>query len=222
MSQGLINACDGVEWQYFVTLTFGSSFSQKKTPNKIHRLHTWLRQVVAHHTDSRTLDDVRFLVREEHGEQGGRFHYHILIADLQAPTPTHCHAMAWVWREKMKVGYAVIRPYNSALSGVGYVLKGLSPSTLRHLRNSVDDKDARIHAAQIGTQSGRYSSKEANNYELSKYAKENLLLDSDAATPSHALNNWLWSRVSRSEKAKYRFKRMARRRLTKHTLRKSA
>jgi hypothetical protein len=207
MSQGLVNACNDVKWQYFVTLTFGASFTQKKTPNKIHRVYSWLRTVQAHHNKTSSLEHFRFLLREEHGEQGGRFHYHILMADLSPASPGHCHAMSWVWREKMKVGYAVIRPYTRSLNGVDYVLKGLSPKYLRPLRETENDRDKRHKIAQNGTCSGRFNSNEANNYELGKYAMENTQTESDAALPSRALTLWLEGRVSRKAKAKARFQR---------------
>ena len=129
--------------------------------------------------------------------------------------------MAWYWREKLKVGFAVIRPYDPALDGVGYVLKGLNAKNLRYLRNTESDRDKRHEAAQVGTVSGHTSAKEANNYELGKYAMESTLLESDAALPSHCLMERLTARVDRKSKKRTRHLNFVRGKRTKHTSKKS-
>ena len=121
----------------------------------------------------------------------------------------------------MRVGYAVIRPYNPALAGVDYVLKGLNPAHVRKLKREHDgDRDSLIEKAQVGTLSGHYSAIEANQYELGKYAKAALHGEVDAAIPSHSLLFLVAGCVDRKTKKRQWF--LDRRRRGKHTSRKTA
>ena len=176
MSVSSYQAVD-VPWQYFVTLTFGASFSQNWSPNKQNRLFRFLRGVAAHHRGNPRLPDWRWLVRAEYGEIGGRFHYHALLTDLKNPTTTQCCAMQHLWRGEIGCGWAIVRPYRSGPAAVKYVLKGLES-------HGVDTSAITLPRRYVG--SG------ANAYELGKYDR------ADDVMASRGLLAWLVDRANRS------------------------
>lgn len=156
------------EWQGFVTLTFGANWSARKTRNKVERIFAWLRRIVRFHTGSKSLQDIRFVLSEELGEMGDRYHVHMLIGGLPRKlTKTDCFAMSHVWKEGFRGGFAKIRPYAPTLRGVEYVLKTLDLSSLRAI--SSETSKARLQAlagVHVGSVSTSYAG--ANAYEVGK------------------------------------------------------
>jgi len=128
-------------WQFFVTLTFTSkdaAGNAVKVPDKGDRqrmLFAFLRDVArGYKRDNATgkrIDCVRWeslfwVVREERGELNGRHHFHILLDGLP---PSRCNqverfALKALW-SKCGGGFADVRSFDTRLSGVRYVLKGL-------------------------------------------------------------------------------------------------
>lgn len=160
-----------VPFGLYVTLTFGTNWTSSKTRNKVERLYSWLRFIYGHHCSDRTLSDKEWLVAEELGEVGERYHVHLLIGSLpKRPTKTDCFAMAWLWKDQLKGGYAKIRPYNPSLNGVGYVLKSLSLTDLR----SISSESGRIRVETLaGAEVGRSTTYAgANAYEIAKIGNQ--------------------------------------------------
>lgn len=115
------------DWQFFVSLTF----KQKVVPPERVRLimlFAWLRQAAK--IGRVHFSALKWVVRQEAGELGGRIHLHALLDGL----PGHyvndrtCKALESLW-EKVGGGFPVIRKFNPALSGVGYVLDGIQLDT---------------------------------------------------------------------------------------------
>lgn len=160
-----------VDWQLYVTLTFGANWSGRKTRNKVERLYSWLRCIVEHHTGSRSLEGTIWLAAEELGEMNDRYHLHLLIGGFaKKPTKTDCFAMQWTWQEAFKGGFAKIRPYTPSLRGVGYVLKGLDLVDLRAISSeSRRDRAQTLAGAHVG-RTTTYAG--ANAYELGKIGNQ--------------------------------------------------
>jgi hypothetical protein len=134
-------------WQLFVTLTYNSRDKRGnalKVPREVERnkmLHAFIHQVAkgrkkdAH---GRAIERVpssflRWIAREERGERGGRYHWHILLEGLP---PTRVNdserfVIKTIWND-IGGGYADVRAFNSRLSGVLYVMKGLEGWSQSH------------------------------------------------------------------------------------------
>ncbi|MBL9144006.1 MAG: hypothetical protein JNM99_10035 [Verrucomicrobiaceae bacterium] len=127
-------------WAFFVTLTFASkdeSGNALNVPGFIERrkmLFAFLREAAngrkknkaGKRIESLPFARLLWLVREERGEQKGRYHFHILLDGLP-PTrinKTECFALKAVWRG-VGGGFADVRLYDTGLPGVSYVMKGL-------------------------------------------------------------------------------------------------
>jgi hypothetical protein len=113
---------DGIEWQFFCTWTL-------KTLKE--REAVLLKSYFAMMREQADNFGVHFkktmwVLRKEKGEQTGRPHFHSLIAGFPASAlgPATCFSFMKIW-ERRGNGMARVRIYNSALTGVGYVLKGV-------------------------------------------------------------------------------------------------
>lgn len=127
-------------WQYFVTLTYRSEDEGKnhvKVPDRDERrrmLFAFLRKVAEgskKNRDGKRIDKVHFskllwAVREERGEFRGRYHFHILISGLPPGrmNTVERFTIKHLWRE-VGGGHSDVRVFDSQLSGVQYILKGL-------------------------------------------------------------------------------------------------
>jgi len=127
-------------WSFFVTLTFDSrdeNGNPKKVPPFVERrkmLFAYLREAakgIKRDSQGSRIQSVPFasllwLAREERGEQGGRFHFHILLDGLPPGrvNVSECHAQKAIWR-KLGGGFADVRLYDTRAEGVKYVMKGL-------------------------------------------------------------------------------------------------
>lgn len=154
-------------FQGYCTLTFGANWNDRKTRNKVERVFAWLRDVYEFHTGSRELDGKIELIAEELGDKGGRFHYHILLGSLPKQlSKSDCFAMAWLWKEQYKGGFASIRPYDGSLAGVRYVLKSLDLVDLR----AISSESAQVKAQALAGVHVRTSTsyQGANAYEVGK------------------------------------------------------
>ena len=90
----------------------------------------WLRRLAAMDGGERkgeaALRNLRFLVREEFGEQNSRLHWHALISGLPSSLvrPTTCLFMMGYW-EGQGGGMSRVRVFDAAQDGASYVIKGL-------------------------------------------------------------------------------------------------
>lgn len=68
-----------------------------------------------------------WMAREERGEVGGRYHYHILLGGLSPSTlnKSTCFALKGLWTS-IGGGFADVRLFDTSLPGVKYVMKGLN------------------------------------------------------------------------------------------------
>lgn len=213
-----------IEWQGFVTLTFGPNWSAKKTRNKVERIFAWLRRIVRHHTGSKSLQGVLFVASEEVGEMGDRYHVHMLIGGLPRKiTKSDCFAMQWLWKEDFRGGFAKIRPYSPTLRGVDYVLKTLSLSDLRGISSETSKERAQALAGvHVGTQSTTYSG--ANSFEVGKmgsgYESGLMVMVSHGCT--ELMCKRANSRMRKAAKATDFFKRRSKRQAAANTVEKTA
>jgi len=181
-----------------MTLTFGANWNARKSRNKVDRFFSFLREVYGFHTGSTELASRRFVGAEELGEMGARYHLHVLLADLKkgGVSKSDCFAMAWLWMDTFKGGFAKIRPYNPALHGVGYVLKTLRTVDLRAI--SSDDRRNRaivLAGAHVADHSTSFDG--ANRFEVGKMGAA-----SECGTEvmlSHGLVEWLSKRANSPE-----------------------
>ncbi len=111
-----------VGWQFFCTFTF-------KTLNVSEAV--WLKMYFALMRKQADNFGVHFtkilwVLRKEKGEITQRPHFHALIAGLPASavTPATCFSFMKIW-ESLRGGQARVRVYDSTLTGVEYVLKGV-------------------------------------------------------------------------------------------------
>jgi hypothetical protein len=118
---------ENVEWQFFCTFTFKTLKASEAV---------WLKMYFAMMREQADNFGVHFLkvlwvLRKEKGELGGRPHFHALIARLPASgvSEATCFSFMRIW-ENHGGGIARVRVYNSALSGVEYVLKGVDEAYL--------------------------------------------------------------------------------------------
>jgi hypothetical protein len=157
-------------WEFFVTLTYESRDKHGNllnVPNELERrkmLFAFLREVAKGNKrnkegtriESVTLRHLLFLAREERGEVRGRYHWHILISGLPSSriNVTECHVWKHIWKG-LRGGHSDVRLFETGLSGVSYVMKGL-------------DEWSRVNA---------------NAYELSKFSesqRDRMLILSDS------------------------------------------
>ena len=123
------------EWQVFVTLTF----VREHMPESVRRRYWFSFVRVVAGNFKRHFRRVLWLLRSEHGEQTGRFHYHALIGGLTplSLTERDCLVMMSQWEhlrplverigpdgERRKLsrfcGMARIRVYSPGMDGLDY------------------------------------------------------------------------------------------------------
>lgn len=212
-----------IEWQGYVTLTFGSNWSARKTRNKQERVFAWLRRIVRHHTGSKSLQNVFFVAAEELGELNERYHVHMLIGGLpKRLTKSDCFAMQWIWKEDFRGGFAKIRPYTPTLRGVGYVLKTLDLSDLRSISSEDGRSKAQALAGAYVGHSTTYAG--ANAYEVGKIgasAEQGLMV-----MVSHGCHGLLVERANSrrmsGKRSREFFQRRSKRQTAMHTGEKTA
>lgn len=134
-------------WDLFVTLTYSSRDKRGrplKVPTEVERtrmLFAFLRQVAkgrktdrsGHAIERVPFRFVRWIAREERGESGGRYHWHILLEGLPPSriNRTECFVIKTIWND-CGGGFCDCRAYDTRLPGVSYVLKGLEGWSQRH------------------------------------------------------------------------------------------
>lgn len=213
-----------MEWQGFVTLTFGANWSAKKTRNKIERVFAWLRRIVRHHTGNKSLDGILFVASEELGELNDRYHVHMLIGGLPRKlTKTDCFAMSHLWKEGFRGGFAKIRPYSPTLRGVDYVLKTLSLSDLRGISSAESiERVQALAGVHVGSVSTSYAG--ANAFEVGKmgagYESGLMVMVSHGCT--ELMCKRVNSRLRKTAKAVGFFKRRSKRQAPANTVEKTA
>lgn len=151
-------------WTFFVTLTFGTKSpdgNRLEVPGAAVRsrmLFQWLRQ--ASKLFGISLYQFRFVAREEQGELGGRWHFHVLAhvptgkaSNLPGPWANRrsaCYALENLWRNRCgkSGGIGDVRSYEAGHSTAAYITKGvdlgekslLGANTFEN-RRFVDDGD---------------------------------------------------------------------------------
>lgn len=192
MAAGIYDfAASVTPWQLFVTPTLrGARWTNSDgSPSaRVTRcmLFQFLR-IVADEFDIPFRDEF-WLAREELGEIGGRFHWHLLLSGLHgmagrrvipSPNPVaDVHRVIACWQRcGASAGIIDVRPYDARLSGVSYIMKGLED----------------------------WSTTGANAYELSKYD------DSQVGRQLIASRAWLRWYDTRSSKSRRHRKAVTRR-----------
>lgn len=151
------------DWQLFVTCTYKNSRTMGSKA-RYAMMFQWLRRLSAMHGGERrgdaALKNLKFIIREEFGEQNSRLHWHALISGLPASLvrPTTCLFMMGFW-EGIGGGMARVRVYDAAQDGAAYTVKGLE--------GDLSD----------------YSNQGANRYEVGKFNGNDTLM----LIPSHTL-----------------------------------
>lgn len=79
------------------------------------------------HVDRVPFKHLLWMAREERGELGGRYHYHILLGGLCpfSLNKSTCFALKGLWTS-IGGGFADVRLFDTSLPGVKYVMKGLN------------------------------------------------------------------------------------------------
>lgn len=151
------------EWQFFATGTYKNSRTMGPKA-RYAMMFQWMRRLAAMHGGERkgeaALRDLRFIIREEFGEQNLRLHWHALISGLpdSLVRPTTCLFMMGYW-EGLGGGMSRVRVFDAAQDGASYVVKGLE--------GDISD----------------YSNQGANRYEVGKFNGDDTLM----LIPSRAL-----------------------------------
>jgi len=112
-----------IEWQFFCSFTFKSvNLSERQ---RLAMFFALLRS----QADNFGIHFTRlvWVLRREHGDIGGRLHYHALIAGLPSSgvTVRTCFAFRRIW-ERLGGGHNRVYVYEASLDGVEYTLKRAS------------------------------------------------------------------------------------------------
>lgn len=151
------------DWQFFVTCTYKNSRTMSAKARHAMQFQ-WMRRLGAMHGGEKkgaaSLRDLRFIIREEFGEQNSRLHWHALVSGLPQSLvrPTTCLFMMGFW-EGIGGGMSRVRVFDTAQDGVSYVTKGLE--------GGIND----------------WTDQGANRYEIGKFNQDDTLM----LIPSHAL-----------------------------------
>lgn len=117
------------DWQIFATGTYKNSRTMGAKA-RYAMMFQWFRRLAAMDGGERkgeaALRNLRFIIREEFGEQNSRLHWHALISGLKPSLvrPTTCLFMMGYW-EGLGGGMARVRVFDAAQDGASYVIKGL-------------------------------------------------------------------------------------------------
>lgn len=128
-------------WEYFLTLTFTSRDAAGKPvkvpsePERRKMLFAFLRRAAEGNkrdgSTGKRLDCIKWeeflwVVREERGEFGGRYHFHALLAGFPPSRINNVErfSLRSIWND-VGGGYADVRAFDAKLRGASYVLKGL-------------------------------------------------------------------------------------------------
>ena len=112
-----------INWQIFGTLTLKSlRLSERMQSRQIMRYFEITSRKLGVNRKS-----VQWVVRSEHGELGGRLHYHFLLGGLKPSQLSRTTEwFLWdLWHNQINGGRTDIRRYNPRLPGVSYIMKGL-------------------------------------------------------------------------------------------------
>lgn len=156
----LLHLIQRTDWQFFVTCTFANSRTMgAKTRHAMQ--FQMLRFMASFGKKERrgdVLRDLKFVLREELGDQTGRLHWHALVSGLKPSfvRSSTCLISMGYWMG-MGGGMTRIRVYDDAQDGSSYVTKGL--------------------------EGVEWNSEGANSYETGKFREDSTLM----LIPSHAL-----------------------------------
>lgn len=65
-------------------------------------------------------------LRGEHGETGGRFHFHLLLGGTATQNEkSDCHRLAFLWKQVANGARDDFRPFDCSLAGAAYITKNL-------------------------------------------------------------------------------------------------
>lgn len=125
-----------ISWQFFATLTFSrvptAAVREKMLFGWLRWFSEMSRKQAAKRSTGTGREKLLWMVREELGEVGGRFHYHALLAGIPEFLVNVRTAMAScaAW-ENQGGGMARNYIYQPDLDGVDYVFKGLTHNDLQ-------------------------------------------------------------------------------------------
>lgn len=127
MSEGIQLHANRHEWQLFGSFTYRNVATMPASV-RYPLIFQFLRQT--EDILQVPFKQLEFLIREELGEKTNRLHWHALFSGItpERVNPTTCFALMNLW-EKCGGGMARIHVFNTRLSGVEYVLKGLGDVT---------------------------------------------------------------------------------------------
>lgn len=122
MESALLHSLQRFEWQFFGSLTFRSA----QLPERL-RLKMWfslMRETASwgHVSPNKLI----WALRMEHGEVGGRLHFHFLLGALpgQYHVRERAFAMMGCW-QAFGGGIVRVRPYKPVGDATGYIMKCL-------------------------------------------------------------------------------------------------
>lgn len=111
-----------IRWDVFGTLTFAGRVPR---PPIAHG-HAWRHFRQAAELTGQPYARLLLALRQELGEQNGRFHFHYLLGGTQTRNAiTLSHRLEYSWKGQTGA-LAKIRPYDDSQAGVAYVTKCLS------------------------------------------------------------------------------------------------
>lgn len=141
-------------WRVFATLTFKGAVPSETEAQRITYAHLYRSARVLSIPFRRLV----WVLRQEHGEIGGRLHFHLLLGGVadgaRRVTIGSCFVLNHLWKQLPRCGMAQHRLYQPELHGAEYIVKVLTER----------------------------STEGANAYELSKF-----LCDNASLTLSHSL-----------------------------------
>lgn len=122
-----------IRWDVFGTLTFKGRVPRRR----IAYGHAWRHLRQAAELSARPYAGLLIALREELGEQNGRFHFHYLLGGTQTRNAiTLSHRLEYGWTGQTGA-MAKIRPYDHSQAGVAYLTKCLSGADVYEMNKFV-------------------------------------------------------------------------------------
>jgi hypothetical protein len=115
--------CSFLRWQFFLSLTFGRDYLAS-TRGKRLRINMWFalyRTAASWFKTPRS--QIRWALRQEHGEVGGRAHFHALVCGFpeDAVREATCMALRAQWK-RLGGGHSVVRCFEAGGGALAYSL----------------------------------------------------------------------------------------------------
>jgi hypothetical protein len=122
-----------IRWDVFGTLTFKGRVPRRRLAYG----HAWRHLRQAAELSERPYARLLIALREELGEQNGRFHFHYLLGGTGTRNAiTLSHRLEYGWTGQTGA-MAKIRPYDHSQAGVAYITKCLSGADVYEMNKFV-------------------------------------------------------------------------------------